>query len=147
MTGCGVDGGGRADLHKPTGIHHSNPVGDPRHRAQVVADEENAHAALFLEACKQRKDLSLNGDVERGRGLVRNQKLGLAGQRHGNKHPLPLPARELVRVKVEARCRVGQSYLSKEASGARARLASRHALVEADRLDDLGAHRLAGVER
>jgi hypothetical protein len=47
---------------------------------------------------QQFEDLRLHGDVERRRRLVGNQQFGPVGQRHGDHHALPLPARKLVRI-------------------------------------------------
>ena len=48
------------------------------------------------------EDLGLDGDVEGGGGLVGDEQLRLAGQRHGDHHPLAQAAGELVGVGVEA---------------------------------------------
>ncbi len=55
-----------------------------------------------LQLAQQLEDLRLDGDVERRRRLVGDQQLGLAGERHGDHHPLAHAARELVRVVVAA---------------------------------------------
>src|SRR3546814_17068634 len=52
-----------------------------------------------------RQHLRLNGDIERGGRLVRQQQLRPAGQRHGDHHPLAHAAGELVRVVVQALAR------------------------------------------
>ena len=44
------------------------------------------------------QDLRLDGDVERGGGLVGDEQLGVARQRHRDHHPLAHAARQLVRV-------------------------------------------------
>ena len=53
------------------------------------------------QALDQVEDLRLDGHVERGRRLVGDQQLGVAGERHGDHHALAHAARELVRVVVE----------------------------------------------
>ena len=59
-----------------------------------------AMPSVGLQLAHQVEDLRLDGDVERRRRLVGDQQLGLGGQRHGDHHPLRLPARQLVRVAV-----------------------------------------------
>ena len=54
-----------------------------------------------LQVAQQLQDLRLDGDVERGGGLVGDQQIGLVGERHGDHHALALAARELVRIGVE----------------------------------------------
>jgi hypothetical protein len=56
--------------------HHHHLIGDFAHQAQVVADEEHAHAALGLELAQQFQDLPLDGHVQRRGGLVGDQSLG-----------------------------------------------------------------------
>ena len=58
-----------------------------------------------LELPQELQDLRLDGDVERRRRLVRDQEVGLVGERHRDHHPLALAARELVRIRVEPRAR------------------------------------------
>ena len=82
----------------PAVAHHHHAVGDLADDAEVVADEQHAHAVLGLQPREQLHDLALDGDVERGGRLVGDQQLRLAGQRHGDHHALLLAARELVRI-------------------------------------------------
>ena len=68
-----------------------------------MGDEDDAHPELLAAAGEQIEDLGLDGHVERGGRLVGDEQLGLAGERHGDHHPLAHAARELVRVRVDAR--------------------------------------------
>ena len=69
---------------------------------EIVAGEENGEAALALKTGEKRKDLCLNGDVERGGWLVGEQQLRLVNERHGDENALTLAAGELVRVVSQA---------------------------------------------
>ena len=60
------------------------------------------HAELALQLREQLQDLRLDRDVERGRRLVGDEQLRLAGERHRDHHALAHAARELVRVRVDA---------------------------------------------
>ena len=58
--------------------------------------------SLLAQVVDEVEDLGLDGDVEGGGGLVGDEQLGLAGQRHGDHDPLAEAARELVGIGVEA---------------------------------------------
>ncbi len=62
-----------------------------------------------LQLLQQLQDLRLDGDVERGGGLVGDQQVGLVGERHGDHHPLALAAGELVRKGVEPLLGLGEA--------------------------------------
>ena len=87
-------------LDDPPGIHDQHPVGDLTHHGEVVGDQEHRHAEAGLQAEEQIEDLRLDGDVERGRRLVRHEQVGIAADRHGDHHPLAHAARELVRIPI-----------------------------------------------
>ena len=59
--------------------------------------------SLGAQRAHQLEDLRLDGDVERGGGLVGDQEPRVAGERHRDHHALAHAARELVRIVVEAR--------------------------------------------
>ena len=50
-----------------------------------------------LQVLQKLEDLRLHGDVEGGRRLVGDEKIGPVGERHGDHHPLALAAGELMR--------------------------------------------------
>src|SRR3712207_7903520 len=56
------------------------------------------YTTLFRSFGEEAQDLSLDGHVKRGGGLVGDQEVGLAHQRHGDHRPLAQAAGELVRV-------------------------------------------------
>ena len=92
-------GGGLLD--DLAGVHDGDVVchlGDER---QVVGHEDHGEAELLAQLVKQSDDLFLNGDVQGGGRLVRNDELRVAGQGHGDENALTLAARELVRVGLE----------------------------------------------
>ena len=53
----------------------------PRDDAEVVRDQQQAHALLALQVAQQVEDLLLDRHVERGGRLVGDQEVGLGGQR------------------------------------------------------------------
>ena len=61
--------------------------------------------SLRAQRAHQLQDLRLDGDVERGGGLVGDQEPRVAGQRHRDHHALAHAARELVRIVVRSAAR------------------------------------------
>ena len=64
-----------------------------------------------LQLPDQVEDLRLDGDVERGRGLVGDEQLGLSGERPRDRYPLRHAAGKLVRVPLGDRDRVGEVHV------------------------------------
>ncbi len=101
---CSGAAGGRtgrvdaAPLDDAAGVHDDDPVGDVGDHAEVVGDEQDAGAEPVAQVAQHVEDAGLHGDVERGRRLVGDQQLGLAGHRHRDHHALAHAAGELVRV-------------------------------------------------
>ena len=94
-----------AFLHLLAFPHHDDTVGDLGDHAHVMGDEDDGHALFFLQELDELEDLGLDGDIERGRRLVGDQDLGLAGERHGDHDALAHAAREAVRIFVQALAR------------------------------------------
>jgi len=70
-----------------------------------VRDQDDRRTARRFNSPHQIEDLRLQGHVERGGRLVRDQQPGIAGQRHRNHHALAHAAGQLVRVFVDASLR------------------------------------------
>ena len=109
----------RALFHRAPVLHHHHAVGMLLHDVEVVGDEQQRHAGLALERLQQLQDLRLDGDVERGGGLVRDQQLGVVGERGRDHHPLALPARELVRIGGEPFLGLGEAGAAQKFHDAR----------------------------
>ena len=77
-----------------------------------MSDEHDRRTRLVAQFAQQVEDLGLHGDVEGGGRLVGDDELRSERQGHGDDDALLLPARELVRVVVEAAFGVGDSDLS-----------------------------------
>ena len=65
---------------------------------QIVADEDQPHAALAHQLVEDGQHLHLHGDVERRGRLVGDQEVGVGDQHHGDHHPLAHAAGDLVRI-------------------------------------------------
>ena len=95
----------RALLDDLAVVHDADDVGDAPHDAEVVGDEQQAHAEPLADVGQQFEDLRLHRHVERGGRLVGDQQVGLVRKRHGDHHALALPAGQLVRIGAEPRLR------------------------------------------
>jgi hypothetical protein len=109
-----------AAFHDATGIHDVDEVGNLGHERQVVGYEQDGHVELGLQGSHQFQDLGLNGDIERGGRLVRNQQLGATGQGHCQHGALQHAPAQLVGVGPQAGLRVGQAYESQNVQGSAA---------------------------
>jgi hypothetical protein len=67
-----------------------------------MRDEEHSEAELLAKLGEQFEDLRLNGDVERGCGLIGNEQLWAIDDCHGYHDALPLSAGQLVRIVARA---------------------------------------------
>ena len=121
-------------------------MGDLRDDAEIVRDEEDAHAELALQPAEEVEDLRLDGHVEGGRRLVGDQELRIAGEREGDHDALAHAAGHLVRIVVEAPFRSRDLDEVQHPPRLPARLGAGGRLVEADHLDDLVAHREERVQ-
>ena len=134
-------------FHLVAAVHHQHAVGHFGHHAHVVGDEDHAHVHLVLQLANELQDLRLNGYVQRGGGLVGNEQLRLAGQRHRNHHALAHAARQLVRKAVEHVARFRNAHQVQHAQRLGTRCGAVHALVVADGLCNLLTRREHGVQR
>ena len=88
----------------------------------------------------QIQDLCLDGHVERGGGLVRDQQVGVQRERHRDHGALAHPAGELVRELLRALLGTGDVHLAEHLHRLAERLFLADVLVLADGLGDLVAH-------
>ncbi len=112
-----------------------------------MRDQDQRHVALGHQVADQVQDLLLDGHVQRGGGLVGDQQVGPAGQRHGDGDALALPARELVRIGIDALGGIGDAHAVQQCHGLCARRGGVHAAVQAQRLGHLAADGVHRVQR
>ena len=74
----------RTFFYSATGMHDRHSIGYLGDDAKVVRDHEYRKVVFFLQSVQQTQDSPLQGDIQRSRGLVRNQKLWSAGESYGN---------------------------------------------------------------
>ena len=106
MSGAVEDVAHRAALHHFATVHHDHIVAELGDHPEMVGDEQDCAALAPLQFLQPVNDLHLQGRVERGGRLVRDQQRGLGLERHRDRDPLPHPARELVGVVPHAPLRI-----------------------------------------
>jgi hypothetical protein len=82
----------RPVFHRAPGIHHHDLVAGLGHHAHVMGDQHQRQIALFDQIVEQADDLRLHRDIQRRGRLIRDQDIGVGGQRHGD-HDTLLHAR------------------------------------------------------
>ena len=138
----------RSHLDLAACVHHHHPFGDSGDDAEVVRDQHDARVHPVLDALDHVEHLRLDRDVERGRRLIGDQHVGIVGDHHRDHRPLPHTARVLVRVLVVALRGVRNADELEQRDGTVAQLSPVQAfVVHRDRLRDLAAHRVHGVQR
>ncbi len=73
--------------------HHADILRHFTDDAKIMGDQQDCHAETLLQVRQKFQNLRLNGHVESGCRLVRDQQLRLIGERHGDHDPLSLPSR------------------------------------------------------
>ena len=131
----------------PAVLHDVDVVGDPADHRQIVGDEQQGHAEFLLEVLDQLEDLGLDGDIEGGGRFVGDEQGRPAGQGHGDHHPLPLAAGELVRIDLHAGLGIVDAGTLEQPDGLPFRLLFGHLLVQQQRFEHLVADGVDRVER
>ena len=78
--------------------HHHQPVGELERLLLVVGDEHRGVAGAVVDLAQPLAQLLAHLRVERAERLVEQQHPRLDGERPGQRHALPLAARELLRI-------------------------------------------------
>ena len=140
----------RAGLDEHSRVHHVHALAHSGDDAEVVRDQDQRRVPLDDQLAEQAENLRLDRDVERGRRLVGDQQLRLAGERHRDHCPLAHPAGELVRVVLQAHLRARDPDPVEQLAGAALGLLLAHVEVRLERLADLpadGQHRVQARHR
>ena len=109
--GMAQDVGYRTLFDHLAGVHDRDGVGHLGDERQVVAHEHHREAQLLLQLVQQVDDLLLHGHVESRSGLVGDDELRVARQRHGDEHALALAAGQFVGVGVKRALRIESHQL------------------------------------
>ncbi len=136
----------RADLGEPAAVHDRDASRQRGDDGEIVAHVHGSDAVRRAEVAHRLEHVGLRGHVETGRRLVENDHARPVRERHRERHPLLLPARELVRVAPKERVVARQQHLAENLDDPRAPLRVRRAEpVLGERLLELlaDAHRRA----
>ena len=135
-------------LYHLAGIHNHDTVGYFRYHAEVMGDEHDGGVVLLLQAFHERKDLRLDGDVQRGCRLVRYEQGGVAGQGYGYHNALAHTAGEEGRIVPVGALGVGYARLAEHIYASLPALGARDmGRVRFYLLIELAAHCQQWVER
>ena len=134
----------RAALDDAAGIHDGHAVGQLGDHAQVVSDPDQRGVVLTADLLHAVEDLALDGDVQRGGGLVADDQVGLVQHGDGDGHALAHAAGELVRIALQALFGRGMPTIS---SASRQRERARHVRVRQDGFHHLLADAQHRVQR
>jgi hypothetical protein len=96
-------------LDDATRVHDCDSICPRRDDAEVVCDQQDAHAQRGLEIVEEVQDLGLDGDVKCCRWLVGDEELGVRGKGHRNHAALSKTPGQLVRVGVQTHRRVADT--------------------------------------
>jgi len=147
MRGGHKDPFDRARLDDFTVRHHTDAIGNLAHDTQIMGDEQDRHSKFGLEFFQQREDLSLDRDIESGRGLIGDQEIGIVRECHRNHDALTLPTRQLVRIAVQATFWILDTDEVKKFERASPRFGCGCALVEHQSFCDLLLDPMQWIER
>jgi hypothetical protein len=111
-----------------------------RDDAEVMRDQQHAHAALGLQPAQAVENLRLDGDVERRRRLIGNQQAWIAGQRDGDHHPLLHAAGKLEGILARRRSASAMPTAVSNSSARCCAASPRKTSVPFQHLADLAAH-------
>ena len=109
-------------LHNLAGVHDDDAAAHLGNDAQVVGNQQDAHAFLLLDLLHQVQNLRLDGDVQRSGRFVRNQQFRVTAHRHGDHDTLAHTAGELVRIVFQHALRVRDADLLQDLGRALPRL-------------------------
>ena len=146
MTGVEEDLVRHADLDDLAGIHDRHAIRHVGHNAQVVSDVDDGHVLLALQLADQLQDLSLDGHVQRGSGLVADQNLRVASHGDGDDDALTHAAGELMGILVVAALGVRDAHQFQQLDGLVTGSLAVDVLVQLDSFADLHADLLQGVQ-
>src|ERR1700729_1809130 len=87
-----------AHLRDPAVVHYAETLAQGHRLLLVMCDDDERHAEALLDVEQFELRVLTQFLVERGQGFVEQQQLGTFHQRPRQCHPLPLAARQLMRL-------------------------------------------------
>jgi hypothetical protein len=135
-----------ACFHERARIHDKDTVAHLVHNAKIVRDQQQGHANVALQRLQQVQNLRLHSHIERRCRLIGDHQARATGNCHGNHHPLPHTARELVRIATHNDLGRGYAHLFKQFSPSACGLYPAQPLVQEQRFTELIRNREYRVE-
>jgi len=129
------------------GIQHHDLVAELRDNAEMVGNQQDGAGEVATEIAQEVEDLRLERHVERGGGLVRDEEIRLAEQRHGDRDALAHAAGELMGKIVDPPLGIGNADPRQKAHRAGPLLLAREIGVAELHIDHLRADRQHWIER
>ena len=133
-------------FYHAAGIHYGDAVRDLRDHGKIVRDEEHGQAELGAELGEEIEDLGLDGDIERGGGLVGDEQLRAIHDCHGDHHTLAHAAGELVRIVAGAANGLGDGDVGHGLDGEASGFVFRASAVSQNGFGDLVADAHHGIQ-
>ena len=129
-------------LHHKAAVQNNNAVAQLSHNAQVMGDKDDAGAVFLLQGAHLFQNLVLDGHIQGGGGLVRNQQVGVVGQRHGDHDALAHTAGKFMRVGFQPLFGFGNTYFAEQLQRGSLQLVALHLrVVYMDHFGNLFANR------
>ena len=138
---------GRTRFHDAAVVHHVDPVRHLAHDPEVVGDEQQGHPEAVAKLAQQREDLGLDGHVEGGGRLVRDEQIRVVREGHGDHDALALAAGQLVRIGAPPALHISEAHEVEQLKDPLAGRRGGHRPVEEKRLANLLLHGVQGIER
>ena len=112
----------RAELGEPAPVHDRDAIGERCDHGQVVTHVDRGDAVRCAEVADGLEHVGLGGHVEPRRRLVQHDHTGPVGECHGERDPLLLAARQLVRIAAQEHVVAREQHLAERLDDARAPL-------------------------
>jgi hypothetical protein len=138
---------GASGLCNLSRVHHVQAIGEIRHHAEVVTDDDHRHPEVALQLTEEIEDLTLDADVERRRRLVCDQHARVAADRVRDHDALTHAARQLMGIRVELAGRVGDADEVEQLDHPVPQRLPPQVGVQPQRLLQVGADRQDRIER
>ena len=134
-------------FHHLTGVHHTQLITDPGDDPQVVGDKNVGGLEIVFQIFNQVQNSRFNGNVQCRCGLIHDQQRRVIEHRHGNDHPLLLPAGNLMGITVHDIIRIRHMNPLEHLDGSLPGLVLGNRLMAGQHFRQLFAEPHRGVQR
>ena len=129
----------RAGFHDGAAAHHLYLVRKSCDHTHIVRNQNDRGFQLVLQVAHDFQNLRLYRDVQRGGGLVGNQKIGAADRRHRDHHALAHAAGQFMGILLQPLAAFGNAHQFEYFDSTAFGLVARQAAVQAQGFDQLRA--------